>query len=290
MVSTTQSAKTKRWLGLILFLGSCYFLYSISFQQPNTKQRLEPTLPVQVVVVIGIRNDTKHLLLPVKKGLSLLSNNKINCNCSNPSLPSAPATTTQTPSSCIVIFSGGGDNGGSDQSEARQMKKIWSHHYEKMQPKPPDMTTNTCNVQLVLENESQSTTQNAFFIIPILHSIESTNKKTSSSNVMKIESLTIITNDFHVARTQLLFEQVFKTYYNDIRTKRYSDIVRTIGAPTIPSKRHDLFENEEFWLQSKQIKKLLFNMTDHLFVLPTTERLQQAKVSLAHDYENPIFD
>ena len=44
--------------------------------------------------------------------------------------------------------------------------------------------------------------------------------------------------------------------------------------------RKQLFQNERHWLQPKNLKKLLHQMKDHPFLLPTTSRTQRARMDL----------
>jgi uncharacterized SAM-binding protein YcdF (DUF218 family) len=84
-----------------------------------------------------------------------------------------------------------------------------------------------------------------------------------------------VTSDYHVPRAQLLFDQVFLT-------QEYLKGVEFVahGAPTTLADRSRLFKNERKWLQPLLLERLLTNMTSHPFILPTAERIQQARDEL----------
>jgi uncharacterized SAM-binding protein YcdF (DUF218 family) len=163
-----------------------------------------------------------------------------------------------------VIFSGG-DTARVNKTEALVMKELWEQD---------DCATETTllhsdsSLPLILENNSLSTCQNAYYSIPILEQIG------------KIQRIIVVTSDYHVARARLLFEQVFQTVNQQLLMTCKLDMV---AAPTIQNEiiiRENLFHNERYWLQPHTLEKLLTQLIDVPFDLPTSERIQQARIEL----------
>jgi uncharacterized SAM-binding protein YcdF (DUF218 family) len=164
-----------------------------------------------------------------------------------------------------VIFSGG-DTARVNKTEANVMKEVWDERYEINKGNP-------YNVVLHLEHQSLSTCQNAYYSVPILQQIRHKHAPYPLFTVL-------VTSDFHVARARLLFEQVFRTVlpqHNE--TMIVIDSVR--GAPTTdPVLRQNLFQNERYWLQPQSLEKLLHQMSEQPFQLPTAQQIQQANEEL----------
>jgi len=184
-----------------------------------------------VMIVLGIRDSPENLRLRV--------------------VAAAKEATTH------VILSGG-VSGDAGESEAKAMRDLW----------PITAAANT--ITFYLEEDSQSTCQNAFYSIPILLTIA----KVKNLSTPIVDRVLVVTNDFHAPRTKLLFEQVFAT-------KELSHIqIDILAAPTVLDERTSLVENEFNWLQATRLKLLLENMTDHPFQLPSEKRIQQARSEL----------
>jgi hypothetical protein len=95
-----------------------------------------------------------------------------------------------------------------------------------------------------------------------------------SKQKRSIDRVLVVTNDFHVPRTKLLFEQVFAT-------EGVSHIfVDTLAAPTVADERASLFRNEFAWLEQSKLKLLLEQMTNRPFRLPSKQRIEQARSEL----------
>lgn len=168
-----------------------------------------------------------------------------------------------------VIFSGG-DTARVNKTEAKVMKELWEERYESRGGNKYDGSK---RIEFHLEHQSMSTCQNAFYSFPILHKIRQKHWPHPLYTVL-------VTSDYHVARAQLLFEQVFQTELQPQNDSIFQ-IDNVMGAPTIDKDlRKQLFQNERYWLQPKNLEKLLYQMEDHPFQLPTTARIQQAIVEL----------
>jgi uncharacterized SAM-binding protein YcdF (DUF218 family) len=168
-----------------------------------------------------------------------------------------------------VIFSGG-DTARVNKTEASVMKELWEERYEHSGENKYDRSK---RMEFHLEHQSLSTCQNAYYSIPILDTIRQKHWPHPLYTVL-------VTSDYHVARAQLLFEQVFQTELSP-QNDTIFQIDNVMGAPTIDKDvRKQLFQNERLWLQAKNLEKLLYQMKDHPFQLPTTARIQQAIVEL----------
>ena len=163
-----------------------------------------------------------------------------------------------------VIFSGG-DTAQVNKTEASVMKELWEER-------------DVANILLHLEHQSLSTCQNAYYSIPILQQIH-------QRHLPQQLHIILVTSDYHVARAKLLFEQVFQTVLlqqkNNINDTNIIQIDDVVGAPTMDKElRQQLFLNERRWLQPKKLEKLLLEMDNHPFQLPTKVRIQQAVMEL----------
>jgi uncharacterized SAM-binding protein YcdF (DUF218 family) len=155
-----------------------------------------------------------------------------------------------------IIFSGG-DTAQVNKTEATVMDQLWEQSFYKFEKSRSIPKTH-------LEEHSLSTCQNAFFSIPILRKI-------------KADRIVIVTSDYHVPRAKLLFEQVFST---DAVELLRAELLTFVAPTTRNDARTRLFENERFWLQSNPLKRLLTNMTDHPFHLPSLARIEWARQEL----------
>ena len=179
-----------------------------------------------------------------------------------------------------VIFSGG-DTARVNQTEASVMKQLWEARFE--QDNEIIRNDQKRNITIHLEHQSLSTCQNAYYSIPILQRIRQTHHGSQPLRVI------LVTSDYHVARAQLLLEQVFQTVLSlsssppssSQKSDSILQIDKVVGAPTMDKNlRKQLFQNERHWLQPKNLKKLLHQMKDHPFLLPTTSRTQEARMDL----------
>jgi uncharacterized SAM-binding protein YcdF (DUF218 family) len=146
-----------------------------------------------------------------------------------------------------VIFSGG-DTARLGNTETAVMKSLW------------DAIGND-SVTIYTDDQSLSTCQNAFYSLPMLRELHAT-------------QIYVVTSDFHVARTRILFEQVFQTV-----DPEFSVEITFFAAPTMAN-RSALFENERKWLQPAKLELLLTEMKDHPFLWPSSERIRQAAKEL----------
>lgn len=177
------------------------------------------------------------------------------------------------PSTTHVIFSGG-DTARVNKTEALVMKELWEAECESSIARR-DSTSQSRTI-LHLEQQSLSTCQNAYYCIPILQRI----RQEEWPNLLHT---ILVTSDYHVARAQLLFEQVFQTVFQQQNDTPIIIVAidNVVGAPTIDQEqRQRLFQNEKRWIQPNNLKLLLNQMDDHPFQLPTTVQIRKASLAL----------
>ena len=166
-----------------------------------------------------------------------------------------------------VIFTGG-DTARVNKTEASVMKELWEELYET------NNYDTSKRIVFHLEHQSLSTCQNAYYSIPILEQLRQLHWPDQLHIVL-------VTSDYHVARAQLLFEQVFQTVLSPQNATTIFQIDDAIGASTMDNVlRKKLFQTERYWLQPQNLEKLLYQMPDHPFPLPTTARIRQAHLEL----------
>ena len=175
----------------------------------------------------------------------------------------------------IHVILSGGDTAQVNHTESRVMKELWGERNPK---------------EIIhLENQSLSTCQNAYYSIPILEQIRRQHWPKHLHTRPQHLHIILVTSDYHVARAELLFEQVFQTV---IQQQNHSIIRKfdmeftlhiddVVGAPTMDTElRQQLFRNERRWLKPKKIDQLLHQMNDHPFQSPSKERIRRALVEL----------